>query len=262
MVEGRGQNLEGEARRDAVHAFVDAGGVLVFLDAARLRIGFLQAFAVIDPHLGEQRRVLVLAQPRHHREARQRLQRRRRAGRGREFGSLDQLLVDLLLLGDPQAVRHLDDADAVDEGFVVLVGLEALPFGFVGMRENDAGEGDRADILGADVIAFLRRRQQRMQHLDRRLEHFDEFENALVGAVQAARIAVGVGIVLGEGLELADIDLADQRGDVLIVLVAGFGFRDRDLAQPRGLDLGDAESRNVAAEGLEPLVAPRAHQAR
>ena len=32
VVEGRGQNLECEARRDAVHAFVDAGGILVFLD--------------------------------------------------------------------------------------------------------------------------------------------------------------------------------------------------------------------------------------
>ena len=60
------------------------------------------------------------------------------------------------------------------------------------MPEN----GNGADILGADVVALLRRRQQRMQHLDRRLEHFDEFEDALVGAVQAARIAVGVGIVL------------------------------------------------------------------
>ena len=42
---------------------------------------------------------------------------------------------------------------------------------------------------GADVVAFLRRRQQRVQHLDRRLEHLDEFEHALVGAVEPARIA-------------------------------------------------------------------------
>ena len=93
-----------------------------------------------------------------------------------------------------------------------------------------------------------------------RLEHLDEFENALVGAIQAAGIAVGVGIVLGEGLQLANVDLADQRRDVLVVLIAGFGFRNRDLPQARGLDLGDAEARNVAAEGLEPLVAPRAHR--
>src|SRR2546421_216063 len=169
------------------------------------------------------------------------LQRGRRARRGGQLGALDQLLVDLLLLGDAQAVRHLDDADTVDEGLVVLVGLEALPFGLVGVGENDAGERDRADILGPDIVAFLRCRQQRMQHLDRRLEHFDEFENALVGAVEAARIAVGVGIVLGEGLQLADVDLADQRRDVLVVFIAGFGLGDRDLAQPRRLELGDAE---------------------
>ena len=260
MVVGRRQHLEGETGGDAVHALVDAGGVLIFLDAARLGIALFQALAVIDAHLGEGRRVLVLAKPRHHRETRERFQRRRRARRGSKFGAGDQLLVDLLLFGDAQAVRHLDDADTVDEGFVVLVGLEALPLGFVRVRKNDAGEGDRADILGADIVAFLRRREQRVQHLDRRLEHLDEFEHALVGAIEAAGIAVGVRIVLRVGLELADIDLADQRGDVLVVLVARFGLGDRDLAQPRGLDLGDTEARDVAAECLKPFVAPRAHQ--
>src|SRR5216683_2795903 len=49
-----GQNLECEARRNAVHAFVDAGGILVFLNAAGLRIGFLEAFTVIDPQFREQ----------------------------------------------------------------------------------------------------------------------------------------------------------------------------------------------------------------
>src|SRR5437868_14860073 len=99
-----------------------------------------------------------------------------------------------------------------------------------------------------------------MQHLDRRLEHLDEFEDALVGAVQAAGIGVGIGVVLGERYQLANVDVADQRRDVLIVLVAGLGFRNRDLPHPRGLDLGDAESRNIASEGFEPLVAPRTHQ--
>src|ERR1700680_4184714 len=35
--------------------------------------------------------------------------------------------------------------------------LEASPFGFVRMRQNDTGKGDRTDILGADIVAFLRR---------------------------------------------------------------------------------------------------------
>ena len=94
-------------------------------------------------------------------------------------------------------------------------------------------KGNGADILRADVVALLRRGQQGMQHLDRRLEHLDEFEDALVGAVEAAGIAVGVGIVLGERLQLADVDLADQRRDVLVVLVAGLGLGDADLPQAR-----------------------------
>ncbi len=99
-----------------------------------------------------------------------------------------------------------------------------------------------------------------MQHLDRRLEHLDEFENALIGAVEPARIAVGIGIVLGVGFQLANVDLADQRRDVLIVLVSRLGFGNRDLAQPRRLYPDDAEAGNIAAEVVEPLQAPWAHQ--
>ena len=104
--------------------------------------------------------------------------------------------------------------------------LKCLPLRLVGVREDDAVERDRADAFGAVVVAFLRCRQQRVQHLDRRLEHFDEFHQALVGQAQAAGEAVGVGIVLRESLELADVHLADQRGDVLVVLVAGLGLGD------------------------------------
>jgi hypothetical protein len=62
VIVGRGENLECETRRDAIHAFVDAGGVLVFLDAAGLRVRLLEALAIIDPHFRKHRRVLVLAQ--------------------------------------------------------------------------------------------------------------------------------------------------------------------------------------------------------
>src|SRR5215207_9753375 len=98
-----------------------------------------------------------------------------------------------------------------------------------------------------------------MQHLDRRLEHLDELENALVRPVEPARETVGVRISLRERLQLADIDLADQRGDVLVVLVAGLGFSDRNLAQARGIDLHDPKPGDVAAELVEPLDAPRAY---
>ncbi len=115
--------------------------------------------------------------------------------------------------------------------------------------------------LGADVIAFLRRREQRVKHLDRRLEHLDEFEKSLIGPAQRAGIAVGVRIVLAVMLELSDIDLADERGDVLIVLVARLGLGDRDLAELRGKDAHDVEFGDVAAELVEPLHRPGADDA-
>jgi hypothetical protein len=64
------------------------------------------------------------------------------------------------------------------------------------VRQHDAVERDRAEALGALVVAFLRGGQQRVQHLDRRLEHLDELQQALVGQAQAAGIAVGVRVVL------------------------------------------------------------------
>jgi hypothetical protein len=83
----------------------------------------------------------VLAQPRQHGETGEHLEGGGRARRLGQLRAADQLLVDALLLAYAQAVRHLDDADPVDEGLVVLVVLEALPFGFVRMRQNDAVEG-------------------------------------------------------------------------------------------------------------------------
>src|SRR5258708_21277759 len=98
----------------------------------------------------------------------------------------DQLLVDLPLLSDAQAVWDLDHADAVDEGLVVAVALEVLPLSLVRVGEHDALEGQGADILAADIVALLGCRDQRMQHLDRRLEHLDEFEETLGAAVETA----------------------------------------------------------------------------
>ena len=122
------------------------------------------------------------------------------------------------------------------------------------------GERERADVLGADVIALLRRGEQGVQHLDRRLEHLDELEHALVRPVERARVAVGVRIDLRERLELADVDLADQRGDVLVVLVARLRLGDGDLADARRVDLHHPEARDVAVELVEALHAPGAHQ--
>jgi hypothetical protein len=210
-VEDLGQDLVGEARADAAHALVDAGVVAVLLVALGARVGVLQVLAVVDQHLAVQLRVLGLLQPREHRELAHHLQRARRAGGLGQRAAAQQLLVDLDLFGDAQAVRHLDDVDAVEEGLVVLVVAEGLPLALVAVREHDAVERNRAEALGALEVAFLRGGQQRVQHLDRRLEHLDELEQPLVGQAQAAAVAVGVGVVLRVGLELADVDLADQR---------------------------------------------------
>ena len=110
-------------------------------------------------------------------------------------------------------------------------------------------------------VAFLRGGQQGVQHLDRRLEHLDEFQQALVGQAQAARVAVGVGVVLGVALQLADVDLAHQRGNVLVVLVARLGLGDGHLAQHGGVEPHDAELRDVAVEFAQALDRPGRHDA-
>ena len=42
-------------------------------------------------------------------------------------------------------------------------------------------------------------------------EHFDKFQHTLVGPIKAARVAVGIGVVLRKGFELADVDFTNQR---------------------------------------------------
>src|SRR3546814_20419964 len=61
-------------------------------------------------------------------------------------------------------------------------------------------------------------------------------------------------------IQLANVDLADQRGDVLIVLVARLRLGHRDLAQPRRHHPHHRKARDVAAELVPPLSAPGADQ--
>ncbi|KAF4278763.1 hypothetical protein CNMCM8686_000052 [Aspergillus fumigatus] len=63
-------------------------------------------------------------------------------------------------------------------------------------------------------------------------------------------------------VELADVDLADQRRDVLVVLVTRLGLGDRHLAQHRRVQAHHAELRDVAVELLQALDRPRRHDAR
>jgi hypothetical protein len=107
---------------------------------------------------------------------------------------------------------------------LLLVVAKGLPLALVAVRQHHAVKRNGAKAFGALVVALLRGGEQRMQHLDGRLEHLHKLQQALVGQAQAARVAVGVGVVLGKALELADIHLAHQAGNVLIVLVARLGL--------------------------------------
>ena len=95
-----------------------------------------------------------------------------------------------------------------------------------------------------------------MQHLDRRLEHLDEFHKTLRRAVQAAGIRIGIGIVLAEKLELANIDLADETRNILVVFVPRFGLGDADLLQPRRLQAHNRKLGDISAKLLQSFHGP------
>jgi len=130
-VEDFGKDLEGEAGRQAVHALVDACRVPVLLDRLGLRIGVLEVLAVVDAHLRVDVGVLWLLEAREYSELGEHLEGVWRAmGLGQRAVD-QQLVVDLDLIADAQAVRHLDDVDPVDERLVVLVVAEGVPLRFV-----------------------------------------------------------------------------------------------------------------------------------
>ena len=170
-----------------------------------------------------------------------------------------QLVVDLDLIADAQAVRHLHDVDPVDERFVILVVAEGMPLRFVGVRQQDTGIGNGPKAFGTVVVAFLGGSEQGVQDLDRRLEHFDEFHQALVGPTQRARVAVSIGVVLWVLFKLADIDLADQGRDVLVVLIAGLGLGNGDLVENRRVEFHYLELGDIAAKLLQALGGPWRH---
>ncbi len=125
------------------------------------------------------------------------------------------------------------------------------------MRKDQSLEGQCTDVLRTDIRPFLGRCQQRVQHLDGGLEHFDEFHQALGSAVQGSGVAVGIRIVLAELLQLANVEFPDECGDILVVFVAGFRLGDADLAQSGGIEFDDGKLGNVAIIFVQPLGCPR-----
>ncbi|MNN10819.1 hypothetical protein D3C81_1237540 [compost metagenome] len=258
-VEDFRQDLESKPGRQAIHPFIDTRRIAVFLNRLGLGVGVLEVFAVIHAHFRIDIRVFRLFQAGEHGELGKHFQGVRCAvGLGQRTVE-QQLVVDLDLIADPQAVRHFDDVDPVNERLVVLVVAKAVPFRFVGVGQQDPGVGDRTEAFGAVVVTFLGGRQQRVQDLDRRLEHLDEFHQALVGPAQRARIAVGVGVVLWVFLELADIDLTDQSRNILVVFVTRLGLGHGDLVENRGVELDHFELADVAPELGQALGRPRRH---
>ena len=214
-----------------------------------------------DLQLAEDRRVFGHRQTREHRELGQRPQRLRRARRLRQRRGLQHLVVDAHFFVDAQAIRHLDEVHAVDKSLVVFVVAELQPLGFVRVRHDETVERQCRQRLGALEVAFLGGCQDRVEHLKRRLEHLDELDAARRTQTQRARVAVRVRIVLRELLQHPQIDLADQRRDVLGVLVARLGLDDSDLVQHGRHDADDLELGQIALEFLQALQRPRAGDA-
>ncbi len=111
-----------------------------YSDRLGFRVGVFQVLAVIHAHLGVDIGVVRLFEARQRGELREHFQGVRRAVRLGQRAVEQQLVVDLDLVADTQAVRHLHDVDTVDEGFVVLVVAETVPFRFVGVRQQNTGE--------------------------------------------------------------------------------------------------------------------------
>ena len=114
-------------------------------------------------------------------------------------------------------------------------------------------------MFGAVVVSFLGGGEQWVQHLDRCLEHFHELEQALVGPAQPPGKGVGVRIILGEVFQLANVYLAHQGGNILVVFIAGFGFGHRDLVENGGVAFYHAKLTQVAAEFMQTLDRPGRH---
>src|SRR3546814_15193720 len=80
--------------------------------------------------------------------------------------------------------------------------------------------------------------------------------------IESARIAIGVRVVLREIFQLADIDLADQRRDILFIFIARLSLGNADLMQARRKNFFACEARAVAVELFECFSAQRVDRAR
>lgn len=123
---------------------------------------------------------------------------------------VEQFFIDADLFGDTQAIRHLDDIDAVEEGLIVLVITEGHPFRFVGVSKDDPVKRQGGDPFGAVIVTFWVAVSSGCSTLIGAL-NISTNSIILVGAAQRTGVAVGVRVVLRIVFQLTDIHLTDQR---------------------------------------------------
>lgn len=123
---------------------------------------------------------------------------------------VEQFFINADLFGDTQAIRHLDDIDAVEEGLIVLVITEGHPFRFVGVSKDDPVKRQGGDPFGAVIVTFWVAVSSGCSTLIGAL-NISTNSIILVGAAQRTGVAVGVRVVLRIVFQLTDIHLTDQR---------------------------------------------------
>ena len=141
----------------------------------------------------------------------------------------------------------------------MLVVAEGLPLGFIGVGQDHAVKRHRTHAFSGVVVTFLGGGQQRMQHLDWCLEHLYKLHQPLVGLAQAAAEAVGIRVILGIVFQHADVDLAHQRGDILVVVVARLGLGYGNLVQYRRVTFHHPELTDVATKLVQAFDRPGRH---
>ena len=252
------EGLHGEARRDSGHTLgLGLGAQLVDVDPPGA--AFLDhLLTVVELELGHEIAAVGGRQAGQDREHRRDLEGVR-GDVGAEARGLEQLLVDLDLLGEPQVVGHLDGDDAVENRFVGGVGPEFLPLGLVGVGDDHRIHIDSTVAPGSRDELFLRCGDDGVQVLDLVLEDLDELDHAAVAHVEGAVQLEHPGIAFGIAVELGDILRADQHRGILVV---GIDRGHDGQAAARRLGIGDGLDRHflvtVAEFRLEPKVTDRA----
>ncbi len=123
---------------------------------------------------------------------------------------VEQFFINADLFGDTQAIRHLDDIDAVEEGLIVLVITEGHPFRFVGVSKDDPVKRQGGDPFGAVIVTF---RVAVSSGCSTLIGALNISTNSIIPSLarHSAPVAVGVRVVLRIVFQLTDIHLTDQR---------------------------------------------------